>query len=53
MWLDRGDDPLSLVGRVERKGGDRERGGGRGELDIPVMVEMSEKAGVANKAKEK
>ena len=31
-------------------GGDREW---TGELDVPAMVEMSEKAGVPNKAKEK
>jgi hypothetical protein len=29
------------------------RGRGNRRWDIPVMVEMSEKAGVANKAKEK
>ena len=41
--------PLESDGRLNEKGG----GVKRGNLDAPVMVEISDKLGVANKAKEK
>lgn len=40
--------PLESDGRLNEKGGVK-----RGNLDAPVMVEISDKLGVANKAKEK